>query len=48
MYDTVDINSFMTQALLYGNQSIACGAKQWTGFCMITASVMKELSYNLK
>ena len=23
---------------------LICGANQWTGFCMITASLMKELS----
>ena len=25
---------------------IFCSANQWTGFCMITASVMKELNYS--
>ena len=29
--------------LSYRNQSIDCSANQWTGFYMITASVMKEL-----
>ena len=30
--------------LSYRNQSIICGANQWTGFYMITASVMKGLN----
>ena len=30
-------NSFMTEAVI-------CSASQWTGFYMITASVMKELN----
>ena len=34
-------NSFMTEAVSYRNQSID---NQWTGFYMITAPVMKELS----
>ena len=39
----------MTEALSYRNQSIDCKANQWTGFYMITASVMKELNTkNLK
>ena len=33
------INHFMTEAVI-----ILCGANQWTGFYMITASVMKGLS----
>ena len=33
-----NINPFMTQAV------VICGAYQWTGFYMITASVMKGLS----
>ena len=35
-FDFFDFNSFMTEAVI--------GANQWTGFCMITASVMKELN----
>ena len=31
------VNSFMTEVV------IICSANQWTGFYMITASVMKEL-----
>ena len=27
---------------------LICSANQWTGFYMITASVMKELKYNLR
>ena len=34
-------NSFMTEAV------IICSANQWTGFYMITASAMKELSLDL-
>ena len=30
--------------LSYRNQSIDCSANQWTGFYMITAAVMKELT----
>ena len=33
--------------LSYRNQSIDCLANQWTGFYMITASVMKGLNTNL-
>ena len=32
------LNSFMTKAV------IICRANQWTGFCMITASVVKGLN----
>ena len=35
-------NSFMTEAV------IICSANQWTGFYMITASIMKELKENAK
>ena len=34
-------NSFMTETV------IICSANQWTGFYMITASAMKELSLDL-
>ena len=39
------INSFMTEAVIIYKPvpQISCSANQWTGFYMITASVMKEL-----
>ena len=39
------LNPFMTEAVIYRNQSIDLRSKyQWTGFYMITASVMEGLS----
>ena len=35
-------NPFMTEAV------IICSTNQWTGFYMITASIMKELKENAK
>ena len=40
-------NSFMTRGRYHIETSpLICSANQWTGFYMITASVMKELNKN--
>ena len=38
-------NSFMTVAVIIETRPLICSANQWTGFYMITASVMKELNF---
>ena len=39
------INSFMTETVIIVETSpLICSANQWTGFYMITTSVMNELS----
>ena len=39
------INSFMTETVITVETSpLICSANQWTGFYMITTSVMNELS----
>ena len=35
----------MTEAVIIKKPETICSANQWTGFCMITVSVMKELKY---
>ena len=35
----------MTEAVIILKPVHQCGANQWTGFYMITASVMKELKF---
>ena len=42
---TAGFNSFMTEVGYHIETSpLICSANQWTGFYMITASVMKELN----
>ena len=42
---TMTLNSFMMEAVtIIETSSLICRASQWTGFYMITASVMKRLN----
>ena len=40
-FDFLLFNSFMTEAVM--TEAVICSANQWTGFYIITATVMKEL-----